>query len=319
MRGRRVLHLGHKDADCDALGSAYSLSCILPGDVGFPGGLKTSARDLAQWLELEPVIDPDPATYDYVIIFDTPSWALLNHPPLQRYALFDHHVQGGHRFSAFDSELAAGAEWCWIRPYESTCAVLAELFLANGMPLSRRMAVALAAGTMTDTDWLRLANGAALRRLAAVLEVADLYLEDVLAAIDSPNRALARRAAVLAALKGIQETLVGFWSVLATRADSHDHGFAVSSALGRLGGDVRVVVFPKDDMAMAMIECDGSLVERTGIDLSRIAAGVSHGFQAGSSWGTQMWGRVVVPACLETLSELSVAAVVQALGSPGGY
>jgi hypothetical protein len=181
------------------------------------------------------------------------------------------------------------------------------------------MGVALAAGTVTDTDWLRLANGAALRRLAAVLETADLYLEDVLAAIDSPNRSCARRSAVLAAFQGVQETVVDSWSVLATRSDSHDHGFAVLSAMGRLGSDVRVVVFPKDDMAMAMIECDGSLVERIGIDLAGIAAGVACGFQAGSSWGTQMWGRVVAPACLEALSELSVAAVVRALGSPSEH
>ncbi|MCK5430294.1 MAG: hypothetical protein KAI94_12525 [Anaerolineales bacterium] len=33
MRGKRLLHLGHKDADCDAVGSAYALSCILPGDI----------------------------------------------------------------------------------------------------------------------------------------------------------------------------------------------------------------------------------------------------------------------------------------------
>ena len=48
MRGKRLLHLGHKDADCDAVGSAYALSCILPGDIGFANGLKTTSRDLAK-------------------------------------------------------------------------------------------------------------------------------------------------------------------------------------------------------------------------------------------------------------------------------
>ena len=55
MDGLRLLHLGHKDADCDALASAYAMSCVLPGDVGFAKGLKTSAQDLAEWLEFSPL------------------------------------------------------------------------------------------------------------------------------------------------------------------------------------------------------------------------------------------------------------------------
>ena len=313
MRGRRLLHLGHKDADCDALGSAYASSCLLPGDLGFAQGLKTSALDLAEWLGLTPLIDPDPAAYDYVIIYDTPSWALLGIPPVPRYALFDHHVQGGHRFSSFRSELADGAEWCWVRPLESTCSILAELILNHNLPISREMGVALAAGMVTDTGWLRLANGAALRRLAAVLESADLFLEDVWSAVDSPNRQAVRRAAVLTALQGVQETLVGHWSILAAETDSHDHGFAVSVSLGRLGGDLRVVVFPKGEMAMVLIECDGGLVDRTGIDLAGVAAGLARSIEAGDTWGTRMWGRIIAPVPPRELLELSVSAVVKAL------
>jgi phosphoesterase RecJ-like protein len=313
MRGRRLLHLGHKDADCDALGSAYALSCVLPGDVGFAQGLKVSAQDLAEWLSFSPVIDPDPAQYDYLVIHDTHSAELLGYEVPARYALFDHHVRGGHRFSDFDSQLAAGAEWAWVRPIESTCSIVGDLMVAHGLPITREMGVALAAGILTDTYWLRLADSAALRRLAAVLERADLYVEDVMGAIDSPGRRRRRRQAVLAALRGVQETVVGDWSVLAAETDSHDHGFSVSGALGRLGGDVRVVAFPKGEAAMVMVECDGDLVTRTGIDLSGVAAEVARHFRSDDTWGTRMWGRAVAPVPQDRLLAQALAAVTDAL------
>ena len=43
LQGRQVLHLMHRDADCDTLGSAYALSTLIPGTLGVYGDLKTSA------------------------------------------------------------------------------------------------------------------------------------------------------------------------------------------------------------------------------------------------------------------------------------
>jgi len=313
MHGRRLLHVGHKDADCDALGSAYAMSRLLPGDVGFAQGIKASARDLAEWLGLTPVIDPNPAAYEYTILYDINSLTLLGLPLPPRYALFDHHVPGGHRYSDFHSQLADGAEWCWVRPVESTCSVLAELFLAHNVPLNRKMEIALAAGIVTDTAWLQLANAAALRRLAAVLEPSSLYLEDVLTVIDSPNRRASRRAAVLAAVRGVQETLANGWSILATETDSHDHGFAAIAALRRLGGDVVAVSFPKGEKAMVMTECDRIVAEQAGIDLADVAAEVAQTANTDETWGSRIWGRVIAPMSQRALLELCVKAVAQAL------
>jgi RimJ/RimL family protein N-acetyltransferase len=313
MHGRCLLHVGHKDADCDALGSAYAMSRLLPGDVGFAQGIKASARDLAEWLELTPVIDPNPAAYEYTILYDINSLTLLGLPLPPRYALFDHHVPGGHRYSNFHSQLADRAEWCWVRPVESTCSVLADLFLAHNVPLNRKMEIALAAGIVTDTVWLQLANAAALRRLAAVLEPSSLYLEDVLTVIDNPNRRASRRAAVLAAVRGVQETLAGGWSILAAETDSHDHGFAVIATLSRLGGDVRAVSFPKGEKAMVMIECDEIVAERGGIDLADLAAEIAQTANTDETWGSRIWGRVIAPMSQRALLDRCVKAVAQTL------
>ncbi len=317
MGGRHILHVGHKDADCDALGSAYALSCLLPGDVGFAQGLKTSARDLAEWLGLTSLIDPDPTAYEYTIIYDTNTPDLLGIPLPVRYALFDHHVPGGHRYASFRNELADGAEWCWVQPLESTCSVLADLFLAYTVPIHREMAVALAAGMITDTGWLRLANAATLRRLAAVLDPSGLCLEDVLMVIDSPSRRATRRSAVLAAVRGVEERQSGGWSILTAETDSHDHGFAVIAALDRLGGDVNVVGFPKGEKAMVMIESNEGLVEQTGIDLAALTEEVAQEFDTGNAWGTRVVGRVVAPVSVRELLGLCMEAIAQALTVAG--
>ena len=131
MRGERLLHLIHHDADCDALGSAYTLSRVLPGEIGTADGMKTSAADLAGWLEIEPLINPDPQDFEYVIIHDTYLGELLGMPLPPRYALIDHHITGGHRFFKGQNQLQAGAEWHWVQPLESTCSLLFELLGAQ--------------------------------------------------------------------------------------------------------------------------------------------------------------------------------------------
>ncbi len=313
MAGVRLLHLGHRDADCDALGSAYAMSRVLPGDVGFAQGLKASARDLAAWLALYPIIAPDPSAYDYTILYDTNGPALLGLPLPARYALFDHHVPGGHRDASFRSELAPGAEWCWVEALESTCSVLVEQFLAHGIALDVRMSVALAAGIVTDTGWLETANAGALRRLAAVLAPSGLYLEDVSAAIDSPNRRAARRSAVVAALRGVREYRVGPWGILTAHTDSHDHGFAVTAALLRLGADVCAVCFPKRERAMVMAECGVQLAERPGIDLGAVMAEVAAASGAEETWGTALFGRVIGAMDEQVLLAQCVSAIEGAL------
>ena len=317
MDGQRLLHLGQKDADCDALASAYAMSCVLPGDVGFAQGLKTSAQDLAAWLECAPQIDPDPTGYDYVIIYDTNSPKLLGLPVPERFALFDHHLPGGHRYSDSYNQLMADAEWSWVKPLESTCSILAELFAQHNVASTRRMRVSLAAGIVTDTAWLEMANGPALRRLAGVLEPSDLYLEDVFQAIDTPQRRGSRRSAVLEALRSVRETIAGPWCILAAETDSHDHGFALSSALRRLGGDVCAVAFPKEGRSMVMVECGSVLTERTGIGLSKLMADIASSVNAGDTWGTRIFGRIIAPVPQQELLDRCVTAVKQALEGSG--
>jgi nanoRNase/pAp phosphatase (c-di-AMP/oligoRNAs hydrolase) len=312
MGGRRLLHLGHKDADCDALACAYTLSRSLPGDIGFAGGLKTSAMELANWLGVKPVIDPNPQLYEYTIIYDTYTPTLLDVPLPPAYALFDHHTAGGRPYVARENLLAAGADWQWIWPVEATSSILVDLFVEEDIDIDRKMAVALAAGIITDTNMLKIAGSSAFHRIANLLAPHGLYYADVLDVIDPPSKTATRRAAVVKAMQSIQELRSNSWSILATQTDSHDNGFAVMSALNRIG-DIYMVSFPKGENAMLMVECNPFLVEETGIDLGEIIVQFGEQIDAQDAWGIPIAGRIIAPTNGSDLLQLCTDHIAQAL------
>ena len=313
VEGKRLLHLGHKDADCDALGSAYAMSRVMPGAVGFAGELKTSAQDLANWLGLDAIANPDPADFDYTIVYDTLSPGLLGLPLPSRYALFDHHEPGGHRNSEFHSLLAEGAEWAWVKPFDSTCSLVWELFHAHAITVDERMAIALASGLLTDTGMLLHADAATLGRLAALLELTGMYLEDVQAVVDNPLRKASFRPAVLQALNRLREEPVNGWGILVTETASREHAFVVLNLLNHLGSDVRVVGFPINGRSMVFSECRQALVEQAGLDLCGLMGRLAQPLSGAESWGTRSLGRIVAHMPVGELTEQCVQAVREKL------
>ena len=294
------------------------MSQVIPGDVGFARGLKTSAQDLADGLGMTYLLDPDPLAYDYVIIYDTPNLKQLALPLPPRFALFDHHVPGGHRYSNFRNDLQKDAEWAWVKPISSTCALLAELLTEAEIPITREMGLALAAGMVTDTSWLTIANARMLRHLALALEPTNLYLEDVYALIDNPNRRAQRRSAVLQALRQVEERQLGDIAILGTITDSYDHGFTVNGAMSRLGADIRLVTFPRETpdgtvRSQVMFECDGVLVEERGVDFEKAGRELAAALPDSETWGTRSWGRVVAALTPDQLLKTLMDYLAQTL------
>lgn len=313
LQGLSILHLGHRDADCDALGSAYAMSQVIPGDIGFMDSMKTSAHDLSEWLEIHPIINPHPENYDLTIIYDTPFYDLLGTGLPPDYAIIDHHKPKELKFVMIQEQLIKGSVWHLIDYLESTCSILVELFKANQIELTHKMQVALAAGIVTDTSWLMRANADALTRLASILQPSGLYLGDIIEAIDSPERRNMRRQAVLSALCKVRTVQVGTWSILATATDNHDHGFAVASALYRLGGDISVVAFPKAGNSMVLIESHEAVTNDNRIDISKITTQIALSVQAKDFWSSPVRGRVVADLPEDRLLDVSIEEIQKAL------
>jgi nanoRNase/pAp phosphatase (c-di-AMP/oligoRNAs hydrolase) len=313
MCGRQLLHVGHIHADCDALGSAYAMSRVLPGDVGFACGLKVQAQALAEWLEFNCVIDPDPANYDYTILYDTLSTHLLGVPLPARYAIFDHHESGGHRFSTIRNELAEAAEWGWVWPIESTCSLLIDLFETHKIPMDPKMGVALAAGIITDTMRLRQAHGAALRRLSIALETANLHVEDIWAILENPAVRAARRTATLDALHTLKEIEHQGWSMLIAEIDSQDNAFVIMDTIIQLGWDIGVVGCRKWGESMVLTIGTAAMVLETGIDLGGRMKVLAPAVGASEAWGTRAAGRIIAPLALDDLTARCVKTIQDAL------
>ena len=313
MRGRRLLHLGHKHADCDALGSAYAMSQVLPGDVGFHCGMKVQAQALAEWLELECLDGPHPADYEYTIIYDTLSVPLLGVPLPEYYAIFDHHESGGHRFSTIHNELADQAEWGWVLPVELTCSLLIDLFLEHAVPIDPKMAVALAAGIVTDTVRLRQAHSPALRRLSVVLEIANLHVEDIWAVLENPAVRAARRPALLNSLRTISEIEQNGWSMLMAEIDSQDNAFVLMDTIIQLGWDIGVVGFSKGENTMVITISTAEIVLEAGIDLGGLMRTLAPEIDASEAWGTRSGGRIIAPLVLDKLMVKCVQTIQTAL------
>jgi hypothetical protein len=313
MRGKRLLHLGHKHADCDALGSAYAMSRLLPGDLGFALELKVSAQSLAKWLEIEWIENPDPADYEYTILYDTVTAAMLGVPMPARYAIFDHHESGGHRFSTLHNELADGSEWGWVKPVESTCSLLIDLFQKHDITMDQKMGVALAAGIVTDTIRLRQAHAPALRRLAVTLQAANLHVEDVWAVLEPRHIRSARRPAVLESLRNIREINHTGWSFLVSEIDSQDNGFVMMDALIQFGGDVAVVGFPKWGQSMVITACTAEMVGETEVDLGSLMKSLALEVSASSAWGNRAGGRIIAPLPVKDLIARCVGTTIGSL------
>ena len=313
MRGKRLLHIGHKHADCDALGSAYAMSRLLPGDLGFALNLKVQAQTLAAWLDIDWVENPDPADYEYTIIYDTVRPAMLGVPLPARYAIFDHHESGGHRFSTIHNELAEAAEWGWVKPVEATCSLLIDLFQQYAIPIDQKMGVALATGIVTDTGRLQQAHAPALRRLAVALGAAKLHVEDIWAVIEPQDIRAARRPAVLESLRNIREVTHDNWGFLVSEIDSHDNGFVVSDALLQFGGDLAVVGFPKWGQSMVTTSATAEMVQKAGVDLGGLMRALAPKVDATDAWGSRSNGRIIAPLPVQDLIDRCVEITINAL------
>jgi bifunctional oligoribonuclease and PAP phosphatase NrnA len=309
-RGRRVLYLAHRQADCDAIGSAYAMSTVLPGDVGCFQGIKTSGADLASTLNLTVSINPSVNAYEAVVIMDTMNADLVGAPLPSKYSLIDHHIAGGHRHSNFHNTLLPAAKWAWVQPREATCVVVTELLTAHALPLSRAAGLALLAGIMTDTAMLERAGPSSFRALTTIMETTGLSLSDATIAFTPRIRHPELRRVILDALRDLRVEQVGSWSMVLAVTDTLDHAFFVNSALVSLLADVRLVAFPSDNFSsMIIIEATDSVLETTALDVFATVQDLATRLNASAVWGTRTIGRLVAAGTPQVLLERTLESL----------
>nr|HRD15539.1 DHH family phosphoesterase [Methanothrix soehngenii] len=133
-RYKNVLYLCHRNADPDAIGSAFALAGAFGGTVGAIDDLSRIGEALSDIIGAHILIDPSEEGWDLIVVVDTSVQLQLGRIQLARYGLIDHHQDEG---------LTHKAEFYIQRPAKSTAEIVWKILKDNGRQPSREMALGL--------------------------------------------------------------------------------------------------------------------------------------------------------------------------------
>ena len=236
-----VLYLCHRNADPDAIGSAFALSRAFGGTVAAVDDMSRTGEATARIIGAGVLINPTSDAYDLIVVVDTSVRLQLGEIRLERYALIDHHLDAG---------MLDGAEFYIQKPAKSTAEIVWTILKENGKAnmLSREMALGLLVGMISDTGRFKRATPESFRVAAELLDAGGLDYEESMRVLSIPQD-LSQRIAVLKAASRSKIERQGDWLIASTEINSFegsaamalvDLGADVAFAAGRHGDRVRI-------------------------------------------------------------------------------
>jgi len=230
-----ILYLCHRNADPDALGSAFALKEAIGGTIGVIDGCDRVATILAKQLNIEFVTDPAP-DYDLVVVVDTSTLAQINGFQLKNYAVIDHHAT---------TSLNEKAAFSLHRNKRSTAEIVLGVLNIMGAPVMRRAAFALIAGIITDTGNFKHATSDSFKAVAELIELSGIEYSEVMDALSTLPQDISMRIAFLKAAQRSMIERVNDWVIVTSQVSSF--GGAAASNLISIGADVAFVASKEGD------------------------------------------------------------------------
>lgn len=227
VSGCNILYLCHRNADPDAIGSAFALQECFNGDLGAAGDVSKAGMQLADAIGADPLIDPSIEDYDMVVVVDASVKRQIGDLKLRRYGVVDHHL---------DTGLIRGAEFYIQRPTDSTAEIVWSILKHHNYTLSREAAIGLVVGIISDTGRFRHARPGSFRAVAELLDSCDLDYVEALAVL---TRSPVEQSQRIAALKAASRAKIEWndeWIVVSTEVSAFEGSAAM--ALVELGADV---------------------------------------------------------------------------------
>ncbi|AGB05302.1 exopolyphosphatase-like enzyme [Aciduliprofundum sp. MAR08-339] len=204
----------HKNADLDALSSAYYLSEVLGDSVIVSDGLDKFAKNAAQVLDI-PVKDNVDGYYEKIITVDTASREQLGKFGDMRIdAVYDHHES--NNIEARERYVNAGYPSCAEMVYD----------IHRIMP-SRKAAMLLIAGIISDTVWFRHANARTMQIVGELMGEYGINMKDLINLVELPINFGEK----ISVLKGFQRLIyrsVGDKIAIATRVSANESTVAMA-------------------------------------------------------------------------------------------
>ncbi len=203
----------HRNADLDALGSAYYLSSILGGATIASDGLDRFAKEISRKFNINVIDDFDPEGYDEIIAVDTASREQLGKfRDVRVDAVYDHHLSN----NIFSDTRVVKPE------YPSCSEMLYDMF---GKPKSREAAILLIGGIISDTRWFRFANSRTFSIFTKILEDAELEFSEVAELFDFPYTH-GEKVAMLKGMQRLKFRTKGKKIICVTQIGAHESSFA---------------------------------------------------------------------------------------------
>ncbi len=258
-----ILFLCHRNADPDAVGSAYTLAEAIGGVVGVVDGCNRVANMLINALEINVVVDPDSSNYDFTVVMDTSTQAQLNDTKLTKYAVVDHHST---------CSIKDGAEFYIHRCASSTAEIVFDIIKSMGAPVMRKSAMSLITGIITDTGNFKYASPQSFRTLAEIIETSGVEYGEVVDILASTPQDISMRIAILKAAMRAQIQRVGEYIIAISTISSF--GGTAAGMLTHIGADVSFVGAEKDGITRISGRARRTAIEE-GVNMGQIMQEVS--------------------------------------------
>ena len=227
---RNILYLCHRNADPDAISSAFALSEAIGGTVGLVDGCNRVASVLIERLGIEVVDKPNPENYGFVVVVDTSTKAQLNDIELISYCVIDHHTT---------TALTENADFYLHRNTTSTVEIVYDILKAMGAPINRRVGIGMLTGIVTDTGHFKHASEDTFSTVAKIIKASGVEYGEVLDLMAVTPQDISMRIAILKAASRVELDRVHDMLIASSNVSSF--GGSASSMLINIGADIAFV------------------------------------------------------------------------------
>lgn len=260
-----ILYLCHRNADPDALGSAFALKEAIGGTIGVIDGCDRVASQIAKQLNIEYTLNPAD-DYDLVVVVDTSTLTQLNGFQLKNYAVIDHHAT---------TSLNENAVFFLHQNRSSAAEIVLRVLNSMGAPIKRRTAFALIAGILTDTGNFKHASADSFRAVAELIELSGIEYGEVMDVISSIPQDVSMRIAFLKAAQRAVIEKVDEWIIVTSQVSSFSGSAASNLVL--VGADVAFVASKTDDVIKVSARARKYAIN-SGVNLARLMEDISAKF-----------------------------------------
>ncbi len=261
---RNILYLCHRNADPDAISSAFALSEAIGGTVGLVDGCNRVASVLIEKLGIEVVDKPNPDNYGFVVVVDTSTKAQLNDIELISYCVIDHHTT---------TALTENADFYLHRNTTSTVEIVHGILKVMGAPINRRVGIGMLTGIVTDTGHFKHASEDTFSTVSKIIKASGVEYGEVLDLMAITPQDISMRIAILKAASRVELDRVQDMLIASSHVSSF--GGSASSMLINIGADIAFVGTAKGESVRISSRAKREAVN-AGINLGQLMEDISN-------------------------------------------